>query len=359
MRLRDAVALIGDIIPDFLWFGGRDGTPLYQNRVSAAYTGLSVEELARLGVQVLVHPDDLERLREAWRSARDTTVPVELEFRCRRHDGAFRWFLCQAAPVPEADPPLWVARLTDVHHYRMLETELDRAIRHRDEFLATFAHEIRSPLQAIRQALYVVQAPEASPEHRTRMHEVIERQLGLLVRFTEDCLDFSKVRWNSMTLLPSRITLQALAAEVSDALRPVLEERLLSFEVDVAEPDCELIVDAARISQALMNLLGNAAKYSDPGGRVQLRVHCEDGHALFEVRDWGCGIDPQRLSEIFELFARAPQSGPHRREGLGIGLTVAQHIAQLHGGTIIAHSDGPGCGSRFTLRIPLAAPTRR
>ncbi len=352
----DAVSLIGDAIRDFVWLSAFDGTPLYQNRPAALYSGRSTVELQREGWSSLCHPDDRDRFEETWRASTATGDQFEIEFRVRRRDGAYRWFLGQVTAVDAngREHTHWMATLTDVHRHRLLEGELHRAVRHRDEFLATLAHELRTPLQAIRQALSVVQSPDAPPELSTKMNAIVDRQLKLLLRFTEDSLDVSRIRWNAMSLIPSGVTLATLAADTLEQVRPTLEQHDTRVEVAVNDPDCELIGDRGRLVQALGNLLGNAAKYSERGARVQFHVWCVDGEANFAIRDWGCGIEPKRLSEIFDLFARAPRGVEARPEGLGIGLAVAQHVAMLHGGSIIAESEGLNQGSVFTLRIPLA-----
>ena len=354
----DAVSLIGDAIRDFVWLTGSDGSPIYQNRASARYTGQSTEELRRSGWRALCHPDDQERFDQTWREALSSGDPFELEFRCRRRDGAYRWLLCQATAVNAngREHTHWMATLTDVHRHRLLESELHRAIRHRDEFLATLAHEVRSPLQAIRQALGVAQSPSASAELVTRMHAIVDRQLNQLLRFTEDSLDVSRVRWNAMSLVPSSVTLQTVVERTVESVRPLMDDAGAALEVELLDPECELLADPNRLTQALGNLLSNAVKYSGPKARVHLRAWCDSGEAVFELRDWGCGIEPSRLNEIFDLFTRAPGLAASRPEGLGVGLAVAMHVAQMHGGSIVAFSEGLGKGSKFTLRIPLSAP---
>lgn len=352
------MSLIGDAIRDFVWLTGSDGSPIYQNRAAARYTGQSTVDLRRDGWSSLCHPDDRARFEQTWDSAFTDGEPFELEFRCRRRDDAYRWLLCQATPVSAngRENTHWMATLTDVHRHKLLEKELHRAIRHRDEFLATLAHEIRNPLQAIKQALRVVRSPDASEAMSTRMHAVLDRQLDQLQRFTEDSLDLSRVRWDAMSLVPSGVTLQSLVDTTVENMRPIMERAGATLDLELRDADCEMLADPTRLTQALCNVLGNAIKYSEPGNaRVAFRVWCEEGHALFEIRDWGCGIEPSRLSEIFDLFTRAPRLAKNRPEGLGVGLAVAMHVAQLHGGSLIAHSEGLGKGSTFTLRVPLAA----
>lgn len=352
----DAVSLIGDSLRDFVWVSTWDRGPLYQNRAAAQYSGCSTVELQRLGWSSLCHPEDQARLDDAWHAAAEEGERFELEFRLRRRDGAYRWFLAKVSPIDAngAKHTHWIATLTDVHRHRLLESELHRAVRHRDEFLATLAHELRTPLQAIRQALSVATSSAASAEVSARMHAIVDRQLGLLLRFTDESLDVSRVRWNAMALIPSSVTLASIAADTVERARPLMTHYGTQVDVEVLDPECDVIADHERLVQALGNVLGNAVKYSESGARVHFRVHCHDGDAVFTVRDWGCGIEAQRLSEIFDLFTRAPRGVQDRPEGLGIGLAVAQHVAMLHGGSLVAESDGLGLGSCFTLRIPLA-----
>ena len=356
----DAISLIGDAIRDFVWLSSGAGVPVYQNRAAGHYSGRSTMELRRDGWSSLCHPDDRDRFEQTWRTSMAAADPFELEFRVRRRDGAYRWFLCQVTAVDAngGEQTHWMATLTDVHRHRLLESELHRAVRHRDEFLAILAHEVRGPLQAIRQAMNVVQSPGVTAELVGRMHAIVDRQLNLMLRFTDDSLDLSRVRWNAMSFIPSSVTLRLLVAAMVESVRPALERAGIVLEVEVHDPDCELIADETRLIQAMSNVLGNAAKYSAAGGRVLLRVSCEDGEAIFDVQDWGCGIAPERLSEIFDLFTRAPQMRTNRPEGLGVGLAVAHHVAHLHSGSLVAHSEGLGHGSQFTLRIPLSAPPR-
>jgi PAS domain S-box-containing protein len=352
----DAVSLIGDALRDFVWVSSWDGSPLYQNRPAAQYSGCSTVELQERGWSSLCHPEDRVRFEQTWQAATTAGEQFELEFRVRRRDGAYRWFLAKVSPIDAngAEHTHWIATLTDVHRHRLLESELHRAVRHRDEFLATLAHELRTPLQAIRQALSVAQSPMASAEVSMKMHAIVDRQLKLLLRFTNDSLDVSRVRWNAMALIPSSVTLAVIAADTLERARPLIEEHATHVEVEVLDPDCEVIADHERLVQALGNVLNNAVKYSPAGAHVHFRVHCEDGEAVFTVQDAGCGIEPERLSEIFDLFTRAPRGAANRPEGLGVGLAVAQHVAMLHGGSLAAESEGLGLGSRFTLRIPLA-----
>lgn len=357
----DVARVYADALPELLWILSADGTPIYQNRASREFLGRAVEQLHDFGIGSLAHPDDHERLRRIWSQASCTGAPVDVEFRLRRADGSYRWLWCRAVSVPSGSDESWhwVASLNDVHRHRILEAELDAALRNRDEFLSMLAHELRGPLQTLRQSLTLLDSPAATDEARGKLHGAMGRQVTLLTRIAEELRDFHTLRWNAMTLKPTNITLRQLVDSIETVAQSTMEKAGVQFSCEVSEPLCDMLIDAERVTQAVMNLLSNAAKYSEPGGRVALRVTCEQGDALFEVRDWGCGIDAARLDEIFGLFVRAPAPGSPMREGLGVGLAVARHIAEVHGGTIEAHSDGVGKGARFVLRIPLSAMPRR
>lgn len=357
-RIPEVLAIIGEAVPDFLWMSTASGAPIYQNRAWRDYAGIhSVDTTAPIW-DSLTHPDDLEYFRQTWEQATREARPFEIEHRCRRHDGAYRWFLCRAAPIRDASGELthWVGTVTDIHAQKIVEAELARSIRRRDEFLAALAHEVRNPLQAMRQALDVVQLPAAPDEVRSSMLSVLQNQLQQLTRLTNDMVDGNRVRWNAMSLVPAETTLQVLVSDAVNSAKAVMEEREHRLEVEVADPDCPMTVDAMRVIQALVNLLTNAAKFSEVGSRVLLTASCEQGEAVFVVRDWGRGMDAETLPRIFELFERGECEQPS--EGFGIGLALVRHVAELHGGRIEAQSAGVGCGSQLTLRIPLVAPPR-
>lgn len=360
MPERDIARLYADALPDLLWIVSEDGTPIYQNRASREFLGRNVDELHDFGISAIAHPDDHDQLRRIWADASSTGESVDVEFRCRRADGSYRWLWCRAVSVATASHKSnrWVASLSDVHRHRILEAELDSALRNRDEYLSMLAHELRGPLQTLGQSLTLIDAPALTSDMRHKVHGAMDRQIALLTRIAEELRDFHTLRWNAMTLKPESITLRQIVDSIETVAQGAMEKAGVQFSCEVSEPLCDMLVDAERVMQAVMNLLSNAAKYSEQGGHVLLRVTCEDGFALFEVQDWGCGIEAGTLKEIFGLFVRAPAPGSARREGLGVGLAVAKHIAEMHGGSIEAHSDGAGKGARFVLRIPLSAVPR-
>jgi signal transduction histidine kinase len=226
-------------------------------------------------------------------------------------------------------------------------------LRGRDEYLAAIGHGLRSPSQALRQALFVLNLPGVSQAETSKMQRTAEHQITELSRFCEDLLDVNQVRWDAMSLALADTTVREVVDAAVASASPQIQEHEHSLGVRVEHPDAVITVDQVRLTQALVNLLDNAAKYTDRGGRIILTASSRNGSVEFAVEDSGRGIDRETLPHIFDLFARGAPAEPG--DGFGIGLALVRRVAVLHGGEVDAHSDGAGRGSRFSLRIPRSA----
>ncbi|MCP3099181.1 response regulator [Myxococcus sp. K15C18031901] len=235
--------------------------------------------------------------------------------------------------------------------------ELVEMDRRKDEFLAMLAHELRNPLAAIMTAIGILERRPTDDSKEARMRAIIHRQTNHLARLVDDLLDVSRITRGKVELRQGRLDLRAVLVQVLQVIRPIAEARGLGLEVSLPSGPLWLSGDATRLEQVFTNLLDNAAKYTD-SGTLSLRVEREgvDGtaQAVVRVRDTGIGISPQVLPYIFELFAQADTSLERTRGGLGIGLTLVRQLVQMHGGHVCAHSDGPGRGSEFVVKLPLA-----
>jgi signal transduction histidine kinase len=238
---------------------------------------------------------------------------------------------------------------------RQLIHQLREADRRKDEFLATLSHELRNPLAPIRNALQAMRLKERHDPAVPRLQEMMMRQVDHLVRLVDDLLEMSRINHGVLDLRKENVTLAAIVRNAVETNEPWISAG--GHELVVSEPDETLWIDgdSVRLAQILSNLLNNAAKYTDPGGRIEVRARREDGFAVVSVRDDGPGIAAESLPRLFETFTRGDGPGAQRSGGLGVGLALARRFAELHGGHLTARSDGPGKGSEFVVRLPLAA----
>jgi signal transduction histidine kinase/ActR/RegA family two-component response regulator len=262
-------------------------------------------------------------------------------------DGSYGvvWYLYDLTPIRRAERAL-----------RQNEEQLREMDRRKDEFLAVLAHELRNPLAPIRTGLELLRLAGDTPESVAMIRGTMERQLNQLVRLVDDLLDVSRITSGKLQLQRKRTTLEALVNTAVEAHRLELLNGRLELIVDMPSPTAALEVDASRIVQVISNLLHNAIKFTEAGGliRVEGAVDAKTGEVLVTVTDTGVGISRDILPRVFELFEQGDTGVV--QGGLGIGLSLARRLVELHGGSITAASDGPGHGSAFTVRLP-AAPS--
>ena len=232
---------------------------------------------------------------------------------------------------------------------RAQEERLLEADRRKDEFLATLAHELRNPLAPIRTGLQLLSA-DPPPETARHALAVMQRQTAHMVRLIDDLLDISRITRGKLELRRERVTLGAIGDAAVEASRPFIDWNGHELRVSVAEPSLVLDADLTRLAQVLSNLLNNACKYTPSGGSIELAAERNGDEAVIEVRDRGVGIPPHRLTDIFDMFSQVD----HAHGGLGIGLALVRRLVEMHGGLVRASSEGPGTGSTFIVRLPLA-----
>lgn len=236
------------------------------------------------------------------------------------------------------------------------EAQLREAARRKDEFLATLAHELRNPLAPVRNAIHFLKLRGPATQDVQWATEIVDRQVGLMSRLIDDLMDLSRISQGRIELRRAHVPLEQVLADAVETIQPQIDGA--GHKLAVLQPAVKLVVDAdrARLAQAFMNLLSNAAKYTDPGGQLEVRVVSEGGHAVISFRDNGIGIAPHRLEQVFEMFSQEEPALSRSRGGLGIGLSLTRKLVELHGGSVKASSEGEGKGSLFLVRLPLAVP---
>ncbi len=225
--------------------------------------------------------------------------------------------------------------------------------RRKDEFLATLAHELRNPLAPIRNSLQIMKMPRVDAATVERSREVMERQVQQLVRLVDDLMDVSRFVQGKIELRKERVELATVVARAVETARPVIDAQGHDLTISLPHKSLLLEADPVRLSQVVGNLLANAAKYTEPGGRIWLTAQREGNEAVLRVKDTGIGIAPEILPTVFDLFVQVAPTATRSQGGLGIGLMLVKNLVGMHQGTVEAHSDGLGTGSEFVVRLPL------
>ena len=288
------------------------------------------------------------------------SVFAELHRKGREVERANRLLIAEVAERRRAEARLGEVnesldqRVTErTKELRESEARLLEANRHKDEFLATLAHELRNPLAPMRNAVHFLKLKRPVTNEVQWASDVIERQVQAMARLIDDLMDVSRINQGRIELRPVPVALDAVLAEAVETIQPQIDGA--GHKLTVLQPPARLTVraDRARLAQAFMNLLSNAAKYTDPGGQIELHVVADSGTAVVTVRDNGIGIAPHRLEGVFEMFSQEESALSRARGGLGIGLSLTRKLVEMHGGDITASSEGRGKGSHFTVRLPL------
>ena len=234
------------------------------------------------------------------------------------------------------------------------EDLLREADRRKDEFLATLSHELRNPLAPIRNALELLRRNDDNAAMKERALAIMARQLQQLVRLTDDLLDVSRITTNRLELRTERVDLRTVLASAVETTQPLIDAAGHHLDIDLGSEPLPVDADFTRVAQAFSNLLNNAVKYTDRGGRVSVTARREGQQVVVRVSDSGIGIDPEEMPHVFDMFRQLERSTDRAQSGLGIGLTLAKRLVELHQGRIEAQSEGRGKGTTFTVRLPLA-----
>ncbi len=267
--------------------------------------------------------------------------------------------LASRAAIAFENAHLYRSLRAEIVERRAAEAELQEANQRKDEFLAMLSHELRNPLAPIRNALELIRRIAPPDPKFTWAGEVMDRQVHHLTRLVEELLDVARISQGKIQLNKEPVDLAAVIAQSVETAQPFIDARGHALTVKVPDTPVWLQGDFARLAQVVSNLLHNAAKYSDDGGRIQLELSVHDGEALIVVRDNGIGMDAELLPRIFDLFAQGARSLDRMQGGLGVGLTLARRLVELHGGRVEAFSEGSRKGAEFHVTIPCVSVVPR
>jgi PAS domain S-box-containing protein len=348
--------------PVLIWSAGLDRRNDWFSPSWSAYTGRSTSDLLGDGWTRAVHPEDLDRCLGIRAASFEARTPFSMDLRLRRHDGQYRWMLDNGVPRVGADGAAigYVGSCVDIHERKELEESLAErtqqlrlAERRQGQFLAMLSHELRNPLAPIANAASVLRTLESTNPILVRLREILERQVARMGHLIEELIDVTRAAQGQITLVREQVSIESVVQAAVAASHDKLTSASHRLDVDV--PDERLFVrgDRGRLAQALSHLIINAAKFSFEPSTISISVRRAAKTVQISVKDPGAGIDPKFLPHAFELFAQQDQTLARTLGGLGVGLTLARRIAQLHGGDVEGFSEGPGRGSEFVLWLPL------
>ena len=349
---------------DFIGMCDLDGVPFFVNRAGLKMVGLDdIEQARRMPVASFFFSEDQDRMMHEFFPSvlRNGHGEVEVRFRHFK-TGAPRWMAYKVLTLPGADgrPVAFATVSQDVTERRRLEDDLRRVVaelsdadRRKNEFLAMLAHELRNPLAPISNAVRALSLGRRDETAVDSASEMLERQVGQIIRLVDDLLDVSRISRGKIALRPERVELTRIIDQAVEASRAQYRSMDQELTVSLPSEPVYLNADPTRLAQVVGNLLNNAHKFTDVGGRISVAVEREGAQVVIRVKDTGVGIAAEHLAGIFEMFTQVESSLERSRSGLGIGLTLVKTLVEMHGGTVEAHSDGPGRGSEFVVRLPV------
>jgi signal transduction histidine kinase/ActR/RegA family two-component response regulator len=309
----------------------------------------------------------LYRIQREGRDMAASDLPMQYAIAHRAHvtndieivraDGSVIYIQNDVEPLYDRDGAVCgcVSVCVDITERKRSEDVLRELDRRKDEFLATLSHELRNPLAPIRNAVEVMR--RAGPESAVaeRALAIMDRQLQQLVRLTDDLLDMSRITRDAIELRHERVDVRAVLRSAVETIEPLSDAAAHVLTIDLPDAAVWVHGDFTRLAQAFVNLLNNAVKYTERGGRIALRASTDGDHAVITLTDTGIGIERALLPRIFDMFVQIDSDSNRTRSGLGIGLALTRRLIELHGGDIEAHSDGLGTGTTFIVRLPLMA----
>ena len=343
-------------VPDAIYFKDTRGRFIRFNHAMAARLGLS-DPADAIGKTAFDLPDQNEAMALHREDEAVLRSGQAQHYRLERRatgDGSEGWDMVTRLPLVDRDQAIVgvIAIVRDVTEQVRAKAKIDEEVRRRDQFLAMLSHELRNPLGAVVAATAMLKGGDSAGPHE-RTVNVLERQSRQMARLLDDLLEASRVTQNKIQLRRRAVDLRLVAGEAAEAVRSQMDDKELTFTLDLDPDPLWIHGDAARLQQVQINLLSNAIKYTPRGGHISLRVRAEANAAVIRVTDDGAGISPQMLDSVFDLFVQAKHTLDHSNGGLGVGLTLVRALVEMHGGTVTARSEGDGRGSEFAVRLPL------
>lgn len=354
--------LITEIIPQQIWTATPDGKIEYINQRWQEYTGVTLEQIQGDGWSTIIHPDDLERVRETWDRAIAFGKKYNIEARLRSADRKYNWFLGRARPLrnERGDIVKWYGTNTNINRIKELEEtlrqqteDLIQANQLKDEFLAIVSHELRTPLNPILGWSQLLTAGKLDAEKTAQGVEIIQRNAKLQAQLIDDLLDVARILRGKLALKLTPLNLESIIRSALATVQLTAEAKSIQINTEFEPNIGQVAGDAGRLQQVIWNLVSNAIKFTPESGQVKVSLKRIGKKAQILVTDTGQGIDREFLPYVFERFRQAESSSTRNFGGLGLGLAIVRHLTELHGGTVAVSSPGLGQGATFRIELPL------
>lgn len=357
---RLSVTLDAADLGDWVWDIRTDAV-IFSERATEIFGIPLGSETTWSALRRMLHPEDLEPTIEAVAKSIEARELYDVEYRVERPDGVQVWVSAMGrAQYDEQGNAIGMyGVIADISGRKAMEVQLrERAAalaeadQRKDEFLATLAHELRNPLAPLRSGLDLLKIKRDDGQTLGTVHAMMDRQITHMVRLVDDLLDVSRITRGALVLRKEDIDLNSTVSAAVETAEPVITAKGHRFSLDLPEDSIRFQADPTRLAQVLANLLNNAAKYTPAEGHIELSARRDGSDLLIEICDNGIGFGPEQKRRLFEMFTQV-HTDKVVAGGLGIGLTLARRLVELHGGTLLADSAGPGLGSCFTVRLPL------
>jgi PAS domain S-box-containing protein len=345
--------------PIIIWITDSNGHNTFVNQTFLDFIGITPEEGEAFDWTSAVHPEDRAAYIAEFRAALRERRPFQARMRARRRDGCWRWLETRGSPQLDASGEVtaFVGCSPDITEILESQHALEEADRRKNEFLAVLAHELRNPLASIMSGTRSLGVLRSSGTDAEKTRNMIVREVKQLSRLVDDLLDVTRLAVDRIVLRKEPLDMRAIVKRAIDTTQPFIDERRHRLVINLPGEPLPVEGDAARLAQVLWNLLHNAAKYTSKGGEIRIDAGASGEHVQVRVSDHGIGIAAEDLPHVFDLFNRIERTQDHAEGGLGIGLMLTRGLVEMHGGSVHAWSEGPGRGSEFVVRLPLAAST--
>ena len=360
--LRDSEAkfrTIANAMPQMVWSTLPDGHHDYFNQQWYDFTGVPEGSTDGMGWNDVFHPDDQARARALWNHSLATGEVYEIQYRLRHRSGQYRWTLGRALPIRNQAEQIvrWMGTCTDIHDQKLGEELLKRESERKDEFLAMLAHELRNPLAPISTAAQMLKMTGVNEQRVRQAGDIITRQVKHMTSLVDDLLDLSRITRGLAQIAQEELDLKLVLNNAVEQALPLIDTRKHALSIRMSPALAFVRGDKHRLVQVVANMLNNAAKYTPQQGTIELVLEVHNATVQIQVTDNGSGIPPDLLPCIFDLFTQGERTPDRTQGGLGLGLSLVKNITVLHGGQVTAHSAGVGCGSTFTVTLPLVERT--